>query len=152
LIAGNTVIIKPPPQAPLSALRMMELLDGILPPGVLNIVTGGREAGEALTAHPLVPVITLVGSVPTARTIARGAGDRLKHTLFELGGKNAMIVCPDADVDRAIAGAVKGMNFTWCGQSCGSTSRLFVHESLYDRIVAGVAEGTRAYVPGIPTD
>jgi betaine-aldehyde dehydrogenase len=152
LVAGNTVIIKPPPQAPLSALRMMELLDGILPPGVLNVMTGGRESGEALTAHPGVPVVTLVGSVPTARVVAQGAAGRLKHVLFELGGKNALIVCPDADVDRAIAGAVKGMNFTWCGQSCGSTSRLFVHESLYDEVLAGVVEGTRAYVPGIPTD
>ena len=152
LMAGNTVIIKPPPQAPLSAIRMMELLDGVFPPGVLNVITGGRESGEALTAHPDVPVITLVGSVPTARAIAKGAADRLKTVLFELGGKNAMIVCADADPKRAIAGAVKGMNFTWCGQSCGSTSRLFIHDSLYDEVLAGVIEGAQRYVPGIPTD
>ncbi len=103
LAAGNTVIMKPPPQAPLSAYRMMELIDGILPPGVLNVVTGGAACGEALTAHPLIPVVTLIGSVPTGRAIAKSAADRLKRTLFELGGKNALIVYPDADIERAVA-------------------------------------------------
>lgn len=152
LAAGNTVIMKPPPQAPLSTYRMMELLDGILPPGVLNIVSGGRECGEALVAHPLIPVVTLIGSVPTGRAIATGAGARLKHTILELGGKNALIVYPDADVGRAIKGAVNGMNFTWCGQSCGSTSRLFVHEKIYDQVLAGVVEEAKHYKPGIPTE
>jgi betaine-aldehyde dehydrogenase len=152
LAAGNTVIMKPPPQAPLSGYRLMELIGDLVPAGVLNLVTGGRECGEALSAHPLVPVVTLVGSVPTGRTIAKSAADRLKHVILELGGKNALIVYPDADVARAIAGAVRGMNFTWCGQSCGSTSRLFVHESLYDKVLAGVVEASRQYVPGIPTE
>jgi betaine-aldehyde dehydrogenase len=152
LAAGNTVIMKPPPQAPLSAFRMMELIGDILPPGVLNVVTGGRECGEALTAHPLIPMVTLIGSVPTGRAIAAGAGTSLKRTLFELGGKNALIVYPDADVKRAVEGAVRGMNFTWCGQSCGSTSRLFLHESVHDEVLAGVAEAAKAYKPGIPTE
>src|ERR1700693_4324660 len=73
LAAGNTVIMKPPAQAPLSAYRMMELADGILQPGVLNVVTGGKLCGEALTAHPLIPVVTLIGSVPTGRAIAKSA-------------------------------------------------------------------------------
>ena len=152
LAAGNTVIMKPPPQAPLSSYRMMELIDGILPPGVLNIITGGRESGEALTAHPDVPVVTLIGSVPTGRAIATAAAERLKHVTLELGGKNALIVYPDADVARAIDGAVQGMNFTWCGQSCGSTSRLFVHDDLYDAVLAGVVARASQFVPGIPTD
>jgi betaine-aldehyde dehydrogenase len=152
LAAGNTVIMKPPPQAPLSAYRMMELIDGILPAGVLNIVTGGKTRGEALTAHPLIPVVTLIGSVPTGRAIAKCAAERLKRTLFELGGKNALIVYPDADVDRAVAGALRGMNFTWCGQSCGSTSRLFIHEQVYDQVLAGVVAGAKHYKPGIPTE
>jgi betaine-aldehyde dehydrogenase len=152
LAAGNTVIIKPPPQAPLSAYRLMELIDGLLPPGVINIVTGGKECGEALTAHPLIPVVTLIGSVPTGRAIAKAAADRLKRTLFELGGKNALIVYPDADVERSVAGALRGMNFTWCGQSCGSTSRLFIHASLYDKVLAGVVAGAQHYKPGIPTE
>jgi betaine-aldehyde dehydrogenase len=152
LAAGNTVIMKPPPQAPLSAYRMMELLDGTLPPGVLNVVTGGKACGEALTAHPLIPVVTLIGSVPTGRAIAKSAGGLLKHVGLELGGKNALIVYPDADRERAIEGAVRGMNFTWCGQSCGSTSRLFLHESIHDEVLAGVVEAARRFRPGIPTD
>jgi betaine-aldehyde dehydrogenase len=151
LAAGNTVIIKPPYQAPLSAYRLMELLDGILPPGVLNIVTGGTECGQALVAHPMVPRISLIGSVPTGRAVAKLAAEQLKHVTLELGGKNACIVYPDADLKRAIAGAVAGMNFTWCGQSCGSTSRLFVHESVYDEVLEGVVRGVAYYRPGIPT-
>lgn len=152
LAAGNTVIIKPPVQSPLSTYRMMELLEGVFPPGVLNVITGGVEAGEALVAHPQVEMVTLIGSVPTGRAIAEGVASRFLPVILELGGKNAMIVYPDADVERAIAGAVKGMNFAWCGQSCGSTSRLFVHESLYEQILEGVAEAVKAFRPGVPTD
>jgi betaine-aldehyde dehydrogenase len=152
IAAGNTVIMKPPAQAPLSAFRMMELIDGILPPGVLNVVTGGKVCGEALVTHPLIPKVTLIGSVPTGRAISKAAADRLKHVGLELGGKNALIVYPDADVKRAIEGAVRGMNFTWCGQSCGSTSRLFLHESVHDAILSGVVEAAKHYKPGIPTE
>jgi len=152
LIAGNAVIMKPPYQAPLSSYRMMELLDGILPPGVLNILSGGIECGQALVTHPDVPRLALIGSVPTGRAIARAGAERLKHVTLELGGKNACIIYPDADMDKAIPAAVNGMNFTWCGQSCGSTSRLFVHESIHDQVVAGLLQAIRHYQPGIPTD
>ena len=96
--------------------------------------------------------MALIGSVATGRAIARAAADRLKHVTLELGGKNACIIYPDADVDKAIAGAVAGMNFTWCGQSCGSTSRVFVHASLHDRVVAGIVAAVRRFKPGLPTD
>lgn len=152
VVAGNSVIMKPPQQAPLSAYRLMELWDGILPPGVLNLVAGGVGCGEALTQHPEVPIVTLIGSVPTARAVMRGAAERLKSVIFELGGKNAMVVYPDADIEKAIAGAVKGMNFGWGGQSCGSTSRLFLHSSIYDQVLEGVIAGAKAFNPGIPTD
>ena len=152
LAAGNTVIMKPPQQAPLSSYRMMELVGDVVPPGVLNVVTGGADCGAALVSHPLIPRIALIGSVPTGRAIARAAAERLKHVTLELGGKNACIVFPDADVDKAIAGAVAGMNFTWCGQSCGSTSRVFVHASIHDRVVAGIVAAVQRYKPGIPTD
>ncbi|MEO8537628.1 MAG: aldehyde dehydrogenase family protein, partial [Betaproteobacteria bacterium] len=145
------VIMKPPQQAPLSSYRMMELVGDCAPPGVVNVVTGGAPCGEALVAHPLIPRLALIGSVPTGRAIARGAAERLKHVTLELGGKNACIIHADADVDRAVAGAVAGMNFAWCGQSCGSTSRLFVHETLHDRVVAGVLEAVRRFEPGLPT-
>ena len=152
LVAGNAVIMKPPHQAPLSSLRMMELLDGILPAGVLNIITGGTEAGQALVQHPKIPRLALIGSVPTGRAIAKAATEQLKHVSLELGGKNACIVYPDADLEKAIQGAVNGMNFTWCGQSCGSTSRLFVHASVYDAVLKGLLEAIQVYKPGIPTD
>ena len=152
LAAGNTVILKPSPQAPLSAYRMMEVIEGIFPPGVLNMLSGGRECGEALCAHPGVPVITLVGSIESGRACARAAADRLKRVMLELGGKNALIVYPDADLDRAVDVAVRGMNFAWCGQSCGSTSRLFLHESIHDRVLAGVLAAIKQYKPGIPTE
>jgi len=152
LVTGNCVIIKPPPQAPLSALRMFELIEGLLPPGVLSLATGGRECGEALSSHALTPVVTLVGSVQSGRAVARACAERLKHVVLELGGKNALIVYPDADLERSVEGAIKGMNFTWCGQSCGSTSRLFLHESVHDRVLSGVLEGIKRFRPGIPTE
>jgi betaine-aldehyde dehydrogenase len=152
IAAGNSVILKPPPQAPLSALRLFELIGDILPPGVLNLVTGGLECGVTLTEHPLVPSVSLVGSVASGKAVARGAAEQLKHVGLELGGKNAMIVYPDADLEKAIVGALKGMNFTWCGQSCGSTSRLFLHEDIHDRVLAGVLDRIRRFKPGIPTD
>ena len=152
LIAGNAVIMKPPYQAPLSSYRMMELIGGILPPGVLNILSGGIECGQALVNHPDVPRLALIGSVPTGRAIARAGAERLKHVTLELGGKNACIIYPDADMAKAIPAAVNGMNFTWCGQSCGSTSRLFVHESIHDQVVEGMLKAIRHYQPGIPTD
>jgi betaine-aldehyde dehydrogenase len=153
LAAGNVVVVKPPEQAPLSTIRLMELLSDLFPPGVLNCLVGGRETGAALASHPDVAAIALIGSVPAGKAVLHAAADSLKHTLLELGGKNAMIIYPDADFEKAVEGAVRGMNFTWCGQSCGSTSRLFVHESLYDRFVAAVAARTLAvHRPGIATD
>ena len=152
IAAGNTVIMKPPYQAPLSAYRFLEIVDGILPPGVLNILTCGIPGSQALVAHPLVPRVSLIGSVPTGRAIARAAAERLKHVTLELGGKNACIIFPDADLEKAAKGAVGGMNFSWCGQSCGSTSRLFIHESVYDRVLDGVMKHIRNHKPGIPTE
>jgi betaine-aldehyde dehydrogenase len=110
----------------------------VMPPGVVNIVTGhGREAGDALVRHPRVKRIAFIGSVQTGMAIQRSAAEvAVKHVTLELGGKNPMIVFPDADYEKALAGAVGGMNFAWSGQSCGSTSRLFVHESLYDKFLA----------------
>jgi betaine-aldehyde dehydrogenase len=152
LVTGNTVIMKPPYQSPLSSYRMMELLDGILPPGVLNIVTGATTAGQSLVKHPLIHRLALIGSVPTGRAIMKAGSDQLKHITLELGGKNACIIYPDADLSKAIPAAVNGMNFTWCGQSCGSTSRLFVHSSVYDQVMAGINEQIKNYKPGVPTD
>ncbi len=152
LAAGNTVIMKPAAQAPLSAYRMMEIIGHLVPPGVINVLSGGRACGEALVAHPDVPVISLIGSVDTGRAIARGAADRLKHVLLELGGKNALIVFADADIEKAVEGIVKGMNFGFCGQSCASTSRVFLHSSVHDEVLGRVLQRVRQFRPGSPTD
>lgn len=152
LAAGNTVVLKPPEQAPLSTLRLMELLEGVFPPGVINVVTGGRAAGQALAEHPDVAAVGLIGSIPAGQSVLRASAGNLKRTLLELGGKNAMIVYPDADLQAAVDGAVRGMNFTWCGQSCGSTSRLFVHEDLYRPFVDALAALVpKRHQPGIAT-
>jgi betaine-aldehyde dehydrogenase len=150
--AGCTMVAKAAYQAPLSAYRLMELIDGILPPGVVNVVSGGVECGQAMVAHPLIPKMSLVGSPATGRAIAKGASDRLKHVELELGGKNALIVYPDADIKKAIKFAISGMNFSWCGQSCGSMSRLMVHESVYDEVLKAVVEGISKIKPGNPQD
>jgi betaine-aldehyde dehydrogenase len=152
LAAGNTVVLKPPEQAPLSALRLAELIDGILPPGVWNVVPGGREVGQVLSSHPDVAMVALIGSVPTGRAVMKAASDTLKPVLLELGGKNALIAYPDADIEAVSAAVVDGMNFTWCGQSCGSTSRAFIHEKIYDEVLRRAAESIKRYKPGDPTD
>src|SRR5882762_583745 len=152
LAAGNTIVMKPPEQAPLSSLRLAELIDGLLPSGVFNLVPGGKEAGAALASHPGVAKIALIGSVPTGKAVMRAAADTLKRVLLELGGKNALIAYPDADPDAVAGGLVGGMNFTWCGQSCGSTSRAFIHEKIYDAVLARVKERIKHWKPGIPTD
>ncbi|HZP75300.1 MAG TPA: aldehyde dehydrogenase family protein [Pseudolabrys sp.] len=152
LAAGNTVVVKPPEQSPLSSLRLAELIGGLLPPGVFNVVPGGREAGQRLASHPDVAMIALIGSVPTGRAVMRAASDTVKRTMLELGGKNALIAYPDADPDEVAAGVIGGMNFTWCGQSCGSTSRAFVHEEIHDAVVERVKARIGYYKPGIPTD
>src|SRR5919197_903960 len=152
LAAGNAVIVKPPEQAPLSALRLAELIDGILPPGVWNVVPGGKEVGQVLASHPDIAMTALIGSVPTGRSVMKAASDTLKPVLLELGGKNALIAFPDADLDAVSAAMVDGMNFTWCGQSCGSTSRAFIHEKIYDDVLERAKASIRRYKPGIPTN
>ena len=135
LIAGNSIVIKPPEQAPLSTLRLAEIIGPLFPEGVFNVICGGRDCGEALVTHPRVAKVALIGSVPTGKAILKSAADTMKKVTLELGGKNALIAFPDADPADVAAAAVRGMNFTWCGQSCGSTSRAFLHESIHDRVL-----------------
>ncbi|KIY01665.1 uncharacterized protein Z520_01802 [Fonsecaea multimorphosa CBS 102226] len=151
IVVGNTVVLKVAEQAPISALRIMELIGHLFPPGVVNVLAGGKECGATLSSHPIVRKITLVGSVPIGRLIQRAGADTLKLTTFELGGKNALLAYPDADVPQLVEGIVRGMNFAWCGQSCSSTSRIFLHESLYDKVLQLVVDTVRtSYQPGDP--
>jgi betaine-aldehyde dehydrogenase len=152
LAAGNSVIVKPPEQAPLSSLRLAELIGHLLPAGVFNVLPGGRDVGGALVAHPGVAMVALIGSVPTGRAVMRSAAAAIKPTLLELGGKNALISFADVDPQQVATAIVAGMNFGWCGQSCGSTSRAFVHESIYERVIAQVVHKVAAFKPGSPTE
>lgn len=153
LATGNTVVVKSPDQAPLSCIAFAELIGDLFPPGVVNLLSGGRDCGKALTEHPLVRKVTLIGGVPTGKAVMRSSADTLKPVLLELGGKNALIGFPDADIDRLINGVIQGMNFTWAGQSCGSTSRVFLHESIHDVVVDAVARLLpQRHKPGMPVD
>ncbi|MEK9571016.1 MAG: aldehyde dehydrogenase family protein [Paracoccaceae bacterium] len=151
LAAGNAVILKPSEETPLSALRMAELVQDIFPSGLLSVLTGGAELGTAICNHPDIRGVGLIGSVQTGRAVLKNGADTLKRTQLELGGKNALIICEDADLDAAIAGAIKGMNLGWtAGQSCGSTSRVLVHSTHYEQVVNSISEKFNAIVPGHP--
>jgi acyl-CoA reductase-like NAD-dependent aldehyde dehydrogenase len=155
LVAGNAVILKPPDTAPLSALRMGELFADVLPSGVLSVVAGsGPAAGRALVRHPAVRRIGFIGSDATGLAIQRDAAEvGVKDVTLELGGKNALIAFPDADPDEVAAGVVDGMNFARsAGQSCGSTSRLLLHESVADEVLERVARDMAAIRVGSPLD
>jgi acyl-CoA reductase-like NAD-dependent aldehyde dehydrogenase len=155
LVAGNAVILKPPESAPLSALRIGELFAPVLPPGVLSVVAGdGPAAGRAVARHPAIRRIGFIGSDATGRSIQRDAADAgVKDVTLELGGKNALIAFPDADPDQVASGAVAGMNFARSsGQSCGSTSRLLLHESIADEVLDHVVRRMTAIRIGSPLD
>src|SRR5438105_4511705 len=152
LAAGNAVVIKPPDQAPLSALRLAELVDGLLPAGVFNVVPGDRATGAALASHRDVAMVAIIGSVAAGRAVMRAASETIKPLLLELGGKNALIAYPDADPDEVASAVIAGMNFTWCGQSCGSTSRAFVHASIYDAVLERIRTRIAFFKPGLATD
>jgi acyl-CoA reductase-like NAD-dependent aldehyde dehydrogenase len=147
LVAGNSVVLKPPEQASISALELGRLLTeaDILPDGVLNILTGfGDEVGSPLVTHGDIHKIGFTGSVPTGAVIQKQAADTVADVSLELGGKNPLLAYPDADLDDVVEGALEGMNLGWQGESCGSISRLFLHESQYeegvDRLAAKVEE------------
>jgi len=97
-------------------------------------------------------MVALIGSVPTGRAVMRAAAETVKPVLLELGGKNALIAFPDANPDRVAEAVVAGMNFTWCGQSCGSTSRAFLHDRIHDAVVERIAARAARFRPGLPTD
>lgn len=142
LAAGNSVVVKPPETSPLSSMVLAEICREALPPGVFNIVTGpGSVVGDALVRHPLVKRIAFIGSAATGRAIQRSAAEvGVKNVSLELGGKNPMIIFPDCDLTAAAEAAVSGMNFNWQGQSCGSTSRLFIHDDIYEDVLDRVVE------------
>lgn len=153
LACGNTVIVKPASQTPLTALALGEIaLEVGLPPGVLNVVTGpGPTLGRWIVEHPGIDKIAFTGDTATGRQIMRGAADTLKHITLELGGKSPNIVLPDADLEAAARGATVGI-FYGKGEVCAAGSRLLVDRSIKDAFVAKVVERTKKLTPGDPLD
>src|ERR1700733_11685287 len=149
LAAGNSVIVKPAEQTPLSALRLAELIGPLFPAGVFNVLPGDRVAAAHLAAHPGVAKVALVGSIAAGRAVMHAAADTIKPVLLELGGKNALIAFADADPDEVAQAVVEGMNFGWCGQSCGSPNRAFVHESLHEAVLERICKRLVDFVPGL---
>jgi aminobutyraldehyde dehydrogenase len=144
LAAGNTLILKPSEQTPLTALKLAGLLADVLPPGVVNIVCGrGEPVGRLLTSHPRVRMVSLTGSVATGQKILAGAADNLKRTHLELGGKAPVIVFDDADVEALVAG-VRTFGFYNAGQDCTAACRLYVAPKIYERVVADLTQAARS--------
>ncbi|MBY0261923.1 MAG: aldehyde dehydrogenase family protein, partial [Phycisphaerales bacterium] len=153
LATGNTAVCKPSEVTPLTAFLLGELVvEAGLPPGVLNIVHGrGGVAGAALVTHDRVPTVSFTGSTGVGRWIGRECGERLKRVSLELGGKNPFIVCQDADLDAAVATAVRA-GFTNQGQICLCGSRLLLHESIADAFLQRFVAGVKALKIGDPSD
>lgn len=137
--AGNTVVIKPSPNTPLSTLRLVELINEVLPPGVVNCITCDNNSATKLTKHADVAKITFTGSTATGRKIMEGASATLKRLTLELGGNDAGIVLPDAD-PKAIAEGLFWGAFINNGQTCAALKRLYVHDDIYDDVCAALAD------------
>ncbi len=152
LAAGNTVVLKPSELTPFTVLRLAELLEGVLPPGVLNVVLGqGETAGVALVEHPDVAMVSLTGSVGAGKAVARAASDSLKRVHLELGGKAPVIVFDDADV-AALVATLKETGFYNSGQDCTAPCRVITGPRVRDDVIAGLTEAAGEVVTGDPTD
>lgn len=150
LAAGNTIVIKPSEVTSASAFELARLAEEAgIPAGVINVITGGRESGEALVDHEGVAKISFTGSEGGGRAIAARAGSRLASCTLELGGKSPNIVFADAPIDNAVVGILSGI-FAAAGQTCVAGSRAYVHESIYDQVVGRLLERTRQIKLGDP--
>jgi acyl-CoA reductase-like NAD-dependent aldehyde dehydrogenase len=153
LACGNTVIIKPASQTPLTALALADIAAEVgVPAGVLNVITGpGSSVGQMLVEHPGIDKIAFTGDTSTGKGIMRGSADTLKRITLELGGKSANIVFPDADLDAAIRGATTGI-FYGKGEVCAAGSRLLVDKSIRSEFIDKIAARAKKMAPGDPLD
>ena len=153
LVAGNTVVVKSAEEAPLTVLRICELMNRVLPPGCFNMLSGfGPECGAPLVEHPQVRKVTFTGSVEVGRIVSRAAAEKLIPVTLELGGKSPMIVFADCDFDRTVQGAITSMRFTRQGQSCTAASRIYVERPVFQRFVDAMAAKVDAMIMGDPLD
>ena len=150
---GNTLVLKAAEDAPLGLLRVAEICQQFLPPGVLNLITGfGEEAGAALAKHPLVRKLSFTGSTEVGKLIMHAAADRIVPVSLELGGKSPAIVFPDSNDDKTVDGVITGMRFTRQGQSCTAGSRLFLHRGIFDSFLEKVTAKLSKLKIGDPLD
>jgi betaine-aldehyde dehydrogenase len=147
IAAGNTVVLKPAPTTPLTTLKFAELAAEFLPPGVLNVVAGGNEAGQAIVRHADTDMISLTGSVETGKWIARECADQLKRVHLELGGKAPVVVFDDVDLDGVLE-TIAGTGFYNAGQDCTAATRVLAGAGVYDDVVNGLAEQAKGYKMG----
>ncbi|MFF2389789.1 aldehyde dehydrogenase family protein [Agromyces sp. NPDC058104] len=148
---GNTVVVKPSEYTPLSVLALVHVINSVLPEGVLHLVSGGREVGAALSAHPEIGKVMFTGSTATGKAIIRSSADTVKRLTLELGGNDAGIVLPDVD-PKAIAEGLFWGAFINTGQTCAALKRLYVHDDVYDEVVAALAEVAGGMPMGVGVD
>jgi acyl-CoA reductase-like NAD-dependent aldehyde dehydrogenase len=139
ILSGCTIVLKPSPFTPLTTLRLAELIKDIVPPGVVNVITGPDELGPLITEHPDIDKITFTGSTATGKKIMEGASKDLKRITLELGGNDASIVLPDADVAK-VAEQLFWSSFTNAGQICVAAKRIYIHEDIYDELSQAIAD------------
>ncbi len=152
LAAGNTIVVKPSEATPTSTLRLVEILQEVLPPGVLNVVNGdGPSIGEAMSLHPGIDKISFTGSTAVGKRVQTNCAAMLKRCTLELGGKGPGIVLPDADLDMVAQGALFGVYMN-AGQACESGTRLLVHEDIYDELLEKLARRSAEVTVGNPMD
>ncbi len=152
LAAGNAMIFKPSEVTPVTALQLARIVEEAgAPAGLMNVVLGGRPVGEALAAHPDIAKISVTGSVPTGKAVMRGAADTLKHVTMELGGKSALIVCDDANLDDAVSAALLA-NFYTQGEICSNGTRVFVQADIEADFLHRLENRTKAIKIGDPLD
>ncbi|WP_337867921.1 gamma-aminobutyraldehyde dehydrogenase [Meiothermus sp.] len=152
LAAGNTVVIKPSEQTPLTTLKLAEFMAEIFPPGVVNVITGvGETVGAALTHQPAVRMISLTGDVATGKRVLEAAASSLKRTHLELGGKAPVIVMDDADLEAAVQG-IKIFGYYNAGQDCTAACRVYAGKKIYDKFVAELSDAVKSIKVGAQTD
>ncbi len=151
LLAGNTLVLKPSPFTPLSTLKTVELLRDVLPPGVVNVVSGGDDLGAWMTGHPVPRKVSFTGSIETGKKVAQSAAPDLKRVTLELGGNDPAIVLDDAD-PAVVSKAIFAGAFLNNGQVCSAIKRVYVPEAMYDDIVDGLSAEAAAIAVGDGTD
>jgi betaine-aldehyde dehydrogenase len=147
LATGNTIVLKPAPTTPMTAVRLAELAAEFLPKGVLNVVCGGDDVGRALVSHDDIDMVSITGSVEAGKSVARAAADSLKRVHLELGGKAPVVVFDDVEMETAME-TIAGTGYYNAGQDCTAATRVLASAKVYDDVVAGLAEQAKTYVLG----